>query len=169
MYLLAVDPGISTGWALFYVSGPIKTWMAACGNGEPPLDQKDLVQFIVEKPQVYPGTPAGKANDLITLAWGAGGYYALAGKNPTMHERIMVRPHTWKGDVPKHVHQRRIWKTLNSQEHILADSCVRGMEDYIRKCEEVSARKRKSLPTTGHSDVMDAIGLGLYALNRLRP
>lgn len=157
--LLAVDPGLSTGWALFELDR-----LHSCDGGDPPFQL--ATKFIVEKPQVYPGTPASKANNLVTLAFQAGGYWARAGQFAT--ERVQVLPHAWKGDTPKPIHHQRVWRTLLIPEQVTAEATCPGLGTYLEKCRH-SVTLRKPAPGGKHADVMDAIGLGLFALNRLRP
>lgn len=154
--LLAIDPGLSTGWAVFSPD------LQSCGMGAPGLTSVD--HLIIEKPQVYPNTPTAQANNLITLAFQAGQYVGSI-----QHKTLtVVLPHVWKGTLPKPIHHLRIWKILSEQEKAVL-SMAKNVQDYLHACQVWVTLRRKTLPGGKECDMMDAIGLGLYALNRLRP
>lgn len=155
--LLAIDPGLSTGWAVF------TPHLQSCGMGDPP-DLK-VHHLIIEKPQVYPHTPTAQANNLITLAFQAGQYVGSI-----QHKALtVVLPHVWKGTLPKPIHHLRIWKALDDAEKATVLTLAKGVSNYLQACEVWVTLRRKTLPGGKECDMMDAIGLGLYALNRLRP
>ena len=58
-----------------------------------------------------------------------------------------VAPSTWKGFCPKSIHQPRILKALTDQERALVMGCM---------------------PASLRHNVVDAVGIGLYYLGRLR-
>lgn len=129
-YVTAIDPGSrSRGWARF-VDGRLE----ACGLGYCHL--QGLV--IIENPQVYRG---GKVdpNDLLVLARDVGRVEQMAIDAGLRVE--LVHPRTWKGNVPKTVHQRRILAALDANERAM-----------------VEGKKH---------DVVDAVGLGLWKVGRL--
>jgi hypothetical protein len=137
--LLAIDPGILTGWAVFDSRGGLQ----ACGLGEdfPTLSERVAV---IERPQVYRASKSkGDPNDLITLAIRVGRYYERLEKaGVRVH---LVLPTTWKGQVPKTIHHERIAGSMPATEVEI----VRRVEKKIGKlkCE----------------NVWDAIGLGRWA------
>src|SRR5678809_187857 len=135
--LLAIDPGVSTGWALFKGRD-----LFMCAQGDPPFIFA-VTSLIIERPQVYPKTSTKQANDLITLAIQVGGYLARFQGVDSM----VVLPHQWKGSIPKDIHHPRIWAKLDAAEQAIVDHAWKG-------------RSKK-----GVTDIMDAVGLGLYALN----
>ncbi len=134
--LLAIDPGVDTGWAIF-----MQQRLYLCGLGMWPQAFLYEAEAIMERPQVYPRTRPKQANDLITLAIRVGQY----------KERIEARgakvtlilPNKWKGSVPKPIHNQRVKDTLTPVELKILGA--------------------------GDHNVIDAVGLGLYALNRLVP
>jgi hypothetical protein len=60
-----------------------------------------------------------------------------------------VRPHRWKGNVPKDIHHRRVLAALHPLE-LLGPGMVIDPDS----------------PTTYQPDAADAIGLGAWALGR---
>lgn len=145
--LLAIDPGISTGWAIFSL-----TKLIDCGLGEDwPLTCWGAVQFeaIIELPEVYnPRFMKGDPNDLITLARRVGRY----------EERLILKgipvevvlPKTWKGQLDKDVHHARGRRRLSDSEKIILDQA------------EVPIGSLKA-----KLDVRDAVNLGLWKSGRL--
>lgn len=110
-YLLAIDPGAHTGWALFDLA------LVACGLGEPPFDR--AIRVVIELPQVYPSHPV-PPNDLITLSFLAGRY---AGRARAVCEVVTVFPHEWKGNLRKDVCAARVMHHLSSTEREIVRAC----------------------------------------------
>lgn len=135
--LLAIDPGTNTGWAVF---GGRAGWLLACGIGEPPIDST-AARVVIELPQVYPSHPV-PPNDLVTLAFLAGRY---AGR--PAGEVFTVFPHEWKGNLPKEVCAARVRARLSEDERAVIDAC--------------------DVPKGQKHNVLDAIGIGLFALRRM--
>jgi hypothetical protein len=101
------------------------------------------VAVVVELPQTRSGAGTVPANDLITLAMRAGRIAGICSAWGCLQPVRTVWPATWKGQLPKDVMWSRIARSLRPDE----------------------------LPTwaalkTG--DGRDAVGLGLWALQRLR-
>lgn len=140
--LLAIDPGIHTGWAYF----DSKKQLSYSGHGEDFLDfGQGYGLVIIERPQVYPTTNAKQANNLITLALQAGKYAGMLRLSTVEY----VLPSVWKGQIPKAVHHARGFEVLSPEEAAL----------YHRSFEWI--------PKGYHEDVKDAINLGLWKLGRL--
>lgn len=140
--LLAIDPGVSTGCAVFRDGELADAW-----NGEPKVAWFDRV--VIELPQVYTSRlMKGDPNDLITLAVRVGRYT----ERLTPHAGALehVKPATWKGQVPKDIHHNRMIKRLGVAEAYLLASVLEPMAEKPRE------------------DVCDAVALGLWALGRLR-
>lgn len=144
--LLAIDPGISTGCALFVGGILVKHWLG------PPKEQVEDILFpretrvVIERPQVYTRSKSYvDPNDLITLALTAGAYGEWArgfGIEPEF-----VKPAEWKGQVDKLVTYNRV----------------------VRACPGLDlsmypAPKKKFNPKDVVYNVTDAIGIGLWAL-----
>lgn len=106
-------------------------------------DCKGSLPLVIEVPQVY-GTRSqkGRQSDIVDLAVAAG-MCASALASPTYTSSVyMVRPMTWKGQVPKRIHQQRILDSLTPYEI-------------------------SQIPEGGRKDTLDAIGIGLWALGRM--
>lgn len=137
--LLAIDPGADSGWALFGSSRLLEK----CGLGRP--TEFAIAEVVIEKPRIYPGAKQkARAEDVITLA-------VRAGEWGGRYEHLKVRyvePHGWKGAVPKEIHQPRIWAKLDAREKDIVDRACKGMA-----------------PSKRHN-VIDAVGIGLWAVGR---
>lgn len=142
--LIAIDPGADSGWAVFY-----DNVLVSCGlNGEPaPVPaQVDLV--VIERPKVYPGGRTKSPDAIVTLALNAGEW---AGRfRAHAFDVRYVEPRTWKGTVDGDVCTRRILKALSSGERD-------AYEDAMR-LDKVPSKKKHN--------VVDAIGIGLWACDR---
>jgi len=109
--------------------------------------------IVAEKPQIYPGIPRTPPNDLVTLA-------LMLGRFTGNIKVEYVLPHTWKGQIKKPVSHNRIWDTLFTAERkilppLTYERIQQGLEGGAYKWE-------------GHN-FLDAVGIGLWKLGRLRP
>lgn len=136
--LLAIDPGVSTGWASFFSGRLVK-----CGRGAPPPEPDWVVYdaVLIECPRAY---PRGKAdpNDLIALARKVGRLEQL------FPGAEIVYPHTWKGSLTKDQCHVRWLLRLTDAETVVLNAGLRGV------------------PASAHHDVRDAVCLGLWKLER---
>lgn len=138
--LLAIDPGISTGWACYGPEG-----LVACGAPDLPASGVRPDVVIIEKPQAYRGSPVDP-NNLITLAVRVGEYaerYRAAGA-----QVVLVLPREWKDQVTKVAHHPRIWAALSARE-----------QDIVRQAGTGLGKKAVA-------DLMDAVGLGQWATKK---
>ena len=149
--LLAVDPGANQGWAYFasvrrtLASDPVWT-LRDCGLGAIPATLYVPIA-VIEQPMIYPGGHE-RPNDLITLAISAG---RTAGVLQTRHSACEVRwilPRAWKGTIAKEICTARIEARLAPEETAIV--------------------LRTGLPRSKVHDVLDAVGLGLFATGRAR-
>lgn len=159
MNTLAIDPGLrGVGAAYFrgptliyadYIKNPVESgsgpesWF---GLSEAVFFKfKDLGYqvdtYVCEIPQVYKFSPGDPA-DLIEIAAVA----AAVGAMFPVQKAYGYQPRVWKGQLKKEVHHPRILAQLSPSEL------------------EAMVEKRKSYA----HNMYDAIGLGLYALERLR-
>lgn len=145
---LAVDPGISSGWALFTISGEL----IRCCQGNPPLSWFGSVcpaKTLIERPQIYARSKSkGDPNDLITLALLAGRYQERFDRWGSSVEFVL--PHEWKGTLDKAICHERMWCSLNPQEQAAVH----------RGGLAVSPKKRE--------DMLDACAMGKWKWGNLR-
>lgn len=152
-FLLAVDPGkLVCGAALFedgvlYHAALLKAestaqlaWSVVDWGGKTALFEPDYL--VVEGQQVY-RFGGSDPNDLLPLAFLAGCVAGRMSRSPL----VMPKPREWKGSLKKEVFAARIVDALAPAEKAVLDSV---------KC-------AKSLK----HNVIDAVGLGLWALGRL--
>jgi hypothetical protein len=105
----------------------------------------DNAQIVVEYPEQYSQTPAPRSS-VQGLACTGGGIVCML-KRPTNSVHFVL-PKVWKGQVPKDIMLERIVSKLSEDEKVLLES-----KKY--------AKYKKH-------NVIDAIGVGLYKLERLR-
>ena len=152
--ILCIDPGSKkAGVALFEDSGTLMTAWLAEGDDwrdtaddvmrQLPVSAVKVRHVVIEKMQIYEGTPTAQANACILLSLMAGRVTGMFGASKT-HEYL---PKTWKGQVPKAIHHKRIEQKLT-------------MFEFAR----IEFPKTK----LGHHDIWDAIGIGLYHLRKKR-
>jgi hypothetical protein len=140
--MIAIDPGLSTGWAWFSPGRELE----GCGGFNPEKEPcpvssaSGINQIVIELPCDRPGMRKGSVNDLITLALRAG---IVAGQLLGPRPIWWIRPDEWKGQISKDLCRERIRMLL------LASELAR-------------------IPHGAPHDVWDAIGLGLFALGRAR-
>ena len=156
MVLIAVDPGVVTGFA-FFVGGKLLS-AKTCSveefrmliENETPLSWQNSRKphesvCVIELPQIYPGQQQkGDQNDLITLAVAVGRYVEIA--KACGFQTRLVKPREWKGQLPKDVCWSRVKDTLSFEE---------------------LARIPK-LPKSRAHNMHDAIGIGTWFLKRWR-
>jgi hypothetical protein len=141
--LLAIDPGRQAGWALFK-----SRKLAGAGVWQSNIVPKgkgllDLV--VVEAPRWYPREHRIDVNDLLDLSIAVGKIEGMMEERGVPVE--IVYPRTWKGSVPKEIHNRRVLAALTPQELGLLP-------------------KRPRARDFDHN-VIDAVGIGLWKLGRM--
>lgn len=146
VWLTSLDPGEKQGWAVF-----VHSRLIGCGLG--PM-QSLMGRVVVECPQVYPGDRKIDPNDLIVLARRVGRIEEQAARAGIACQ--VVLPREWKGQTPKETHGPRILRALSDHE--------RGI--YMAACEPFVKRQRKKREIPEHN-ILDAIGIGLWALGRM--
>ena len=142
--IVTVDPGIATGWALWEEG--IMT-LADCGLGDPRSSTRHKIADVscvwIESPTIYPRSKA-KPNDIVKLAIKAGYWWGIYDQFAV--DVHLVEPRTWKGQVPKTVHHKRVMGKLASFEKTII---------------EVFFRSGKIAPGDRHN-VLDAVALGVW-------
>ena len=157
--MISIDPGVNGhAWALWdyydswyegggWYDGGVyhdissdEPVLIKVGLGELPPDD-DIHEIVIELPQVYAGSKSkGNPNDLIKLAYEAGRVVGSAAAK-------VIKPREWKGTIKKEVMLKRILSKLDDRELRL----LKGL----------------GLPPSKEHNVVDAIGIGLWALGRL--
>ena len=139
-FLYAIDPGVHMcGIAVFD-----DTRLISAFYGKLPEDGNySTCELIIEMPRIYPGSgqQKGDLNDLLNLA-------AVVGHNEALFSALRSRrvfPAQWKGQVPKKAMNQRILKRLSLFE----------------------AARIQSAGAKSHN-VIDAVGIGLFACGRLK-
>lgn len=159
MNLIAIDPGRTTGWASFQDGVLLGAGAYSWGEREAlPLKleafQRKVIGaavtrvspfVLIEVPRWYPHDQVD-TNDLIDLAVKVGEFKAFFQSLSCTVD--LVFPRTWKGTVKKEIMTERILGKLTPDE--LA---------------RVPLRPRAKTPD---HNCVDAIGLGLWKLGRLR-
>jgi hypothetical protein len=138
-WLVSIDPGRHTGWALWTCENVV---LRACGVGWPPYE--DASKVAIELPQAYPNSPV-PYNDLIKLAFLAGRYVGDFGGSAEF-----VLPHAWKGNLPKSVCEARARMKLTPFE--LA----------------ITAIAEGVVPKGQHGDMWDSIAIGLFVFKGVK-
>lgn len=136
---VSIDPGVNA-------SG-IATWRGnqlIAARYYKPSGQWVGYSLVIEKPQIYQGRKQkGDPNDLIDLAIEVGVLSTLFSDGTV----TLVKPREWKGQVPKEVMLKRILSKLTADELQL----IKGL----------------GLSKSQSHNVVDAVGIGLWALGRL--
>lgn len=146
MITLAIDPGVKHLGVAVFDGGAL-----VCAGLIKTEDKKALSEIlftygypdsvVVELPQVYQRSKSkGDPNDLIAVAVVVG----------ALQERLrrveLVKPRTWKGTVKKEVMLKRIVSKLTAEETALLPKLSKSLVH----------------------NVIDAIGIGLFAVGRLK-
>lgn len=142
--LLAIDPGESSGWAVF--DDCLR--LVACGLGQPPAQRAPFVRVIVERPKIYPKGKTKNPNDVLTLALNAGewaGEYRALSRTTSVE---YVTPQDWKGQTPKEIQHARDYDKLSPEER------------------HVVAKGGKGIAPSKRHNMLDAVGIGLFAVGR---
>lgn len=140
--VVAIDPGKDAGIAVFCDG---KLFRAALTTP----DTDEIVaswmggHVVCEMPQTYKGSRVS-IQSLLTLSFRAGKLVGM------LHEEqyCLVKPAQWKGQIPKDVHHEQILRQLEVGERLLLDQCL------------------QNIPKSKHHNVYDAVGLGLWYLQR---
>lgn len=157
--ILCIDPGASPGWAIFDNKRlrEAGTYDPDHGSSLPALNERafggeNSREVVVEIPRIYPHGGKGDQNDIIELALAAGivlGHFWHLGVVITR-----VHPRRWKGTVPKEIHHARV---------------IDELEPYERLVLGEPKKKTKANPHGFDNNMLDAIGLGLWRMERMGP
>ena len=135
---LAIDPGRCTGVAVSDAYGRMfactalseeraAQWILEVADAS---DWRAERNCIIEVPQIYPGErQKGDPNDLITLAVMVGRYGQIAREAGFFV--TLVRPRTWKGQLPKNVCWSRVSATLTADELSIVETASRYVGESL--------------------------------------
>jgi hypothetical protein len=144
--LLAIDPGNTTGVALFINRDLV---LAYATPFEKFISNPERVanELVIEMPKWWPQAHE-EIDDLLKVA-------RKVGRIEQHYARLGVRvsdvwPNTWKGSVPKDVHNDRVLKMLKSSELLILP------------------RRSKRAKFPFDRNMLDAVGIGLWKLGRMR-
>lgn len=160
--LLAIDPGVCTGWATYE-----GTTLTGCGVGEDlylnARGLSDLARVVIECPKLRPWGEKNP-NAILTLArnageWGGRVQGAFIDCTPDGGYLPVeyVLPNDWKGSLTKEQCHPRLWAVLSVEEQSTVDAAFRA------------AKGRNGLAPSKRHNVLDAIGIGLWAVGRFGP
>jgi len=156
----AIDPGGTFGRSDigYFETGRIDILACVAGTIQSSDVARTADLIVAERPTIYPGQPAGKANDQITLAIRLG---VLTGH--TAAPTYYVEPRTWKGQVGKLMHHRRFISRLSREQF----DAVPGLDlywNFIQQdcCTEDAVRRH---PT---SNAIDSLALAFWTVFRIR-
>jgi hypothetical protein len=150
--LCAIDPGRTTGYAVFRASRLVDAGYVhdrskdrLCDNLKSFRKKLSGDVMVIEYPRVYaPEKSKGDPKSLIMLSLYVGATAArFADAGWTVR---LVAPNEWKGSRPKNVDHLHSQKILSEAEWDLFEAF--------------------SFPITVEHNVLDAIGIGLWALDR---
>lgn len=139
----AIDPGKHRSGVAVFDHDRLVAVCLVDTLGDPPElpGPPDLV--VVEEMVYRRGVGGSIPGDLFSVAFG-GGY--LAGRLGRIVS--LVAPHTWKGGTPKDISHQRIRAALFRRETAVMRAAL------------------QETPRAGHGEIMDAIGIGLWAVRR---
>lgn len=158
--ILCIDPSTAatnTGWAIFetWPQGTLTTSgiLVACGKtAPPPAWLTDITEAVLERPVIYPHGRTPNPNDIVKLGVTVGEMAGVLAANGVSVR--YVEPRAWKGTLDKDTCCRRAWGRLRPDD-----------ERWVAE----KYRPETSGPVRGGKDhVLDAIGIGLWAIGRWR-
>jgi hypothetical protein len=148
-HVVGVDPGETTGFAWF-VDGRLSrafAWPFGEFIAAPPFTEREFMDVVIEFPKWRPHSHE-EIDDLLGVAGKAGRieqFYVMQRKRVQL-----VWPHSWKGSVPKAVHNERVLRALRPEEV------------------ELLPRRPRSKKNPYDHNMLDAVGIGLWKLGRMR-
>ena len=113
--------------------------------------------LIVESQELHLGHRSAP-KDIIRLAQVAGAILGAFGISPKTS--MLVSPSTWKGQVPKEIHQARVCKKLGWD--------FEAMSDHVRPAQKHWDGFTVHKPSDW-KHLMDAVGLALWGLGKVSP
>jgi len=174
-HLLAIDPGLRELGAAGFQDGVLtsvavvanperkardaRAWMAMARETLALYPTTD--ELVIEMMVVRSGRRDVNPDDLLQLVGIAGVLFGLY----DVPEPVAIRPEHWKGRLKKRIHHPRIIRALAPAElEVLEAAMTKGtVADYIAECRLC---RGKEVPNALIHNAIDAIGIGLHALDR---
>lgn len=155
--LLAIDPGVSTGWALFDSARRLHS----CGLGAPDPQMPGALDEVIIECEQLRGRGEKNPNSILLMARNAGEWFGrFEGFAPTRYIRVA----DWKGQTSKEIDHRRTWSKLAPEE---IRALVLGCKGLSPRSAPVDAAIREGLTKADkRANVLDAIGIGLFGVGR---
>jgi len=144
--VLAIDPGAKTGWALSRDQTIVAAGLVRLDKGDRMRVFADLAEVWCELPCWQRGDTPARINDLFVTARRAGALVVQACPDIDPETVHWISPHLWKHSVDKALHNSRVLKRMTDQEKALIGD----------------------VPVALVNNVLDAIGLNMYATGRYR-
>lgn len=146
-HLCAVDPAARRfAWATFSPEGVLTGTAYGSTPGDIRLPEEGEVLWVLERPQKYSSFSTAH-KDLDRLERTLGRLRDLASSRG---ERVVeYTPHAWKGNVPKHIHHKRMLRNIDPEERRILPGAPSPGGGYP-------------------DDLYDAVALGLTYLDRIR-
>lgn len=161
--MLAVDPGVCSGWAVF--DGEVLT---SCGvsdgtSGGPKALRLD--RLVVEDQVVDRRTP--NPASIVKLAQNAGAWDVIGRTRYGASTAEWVRPERWKGQMAKAPCHRAIWRRLEViEQHAVAEATNTPMALLFAALFDGGSVPRACLAASRRHNLLDAVGIGLWAVGR---
>jgi len=154
--LVAIDPGVRAyGWALFGDNDRLERCGLARADATTDLYAARLIEAqiprahlqVIELPRIYEQRKSkGNPEDVLRVA-------VMAGHTSARGTSWLVRPHDWKGDIPK---RDRSGRAIRIESYIVHRRNVKAIGEYMPQ----------DVPASLAHNVADAVGIGLWWLRR---
>lgn len=142
---------------------PINTMIRHLEDGMRQVQPQGVIKACVESQAI---TYTGKKNkarpqDILNLAYVSGAVAGILRAHWSVPTVTLVKPQTWKGSIPKHIKQKRIWKDLGIP-------CELKGGDKPYTVPKIKIAGSDALNMSDWADATDAFGLALYAKRQLK-
>lgn len=138
--ILAIDPGRNTGIAVLghsleYVGvisrtkGESQINFAARTASAISVILDGLCDLVYEGVQIYPSTPVPN-QDIIELCYGTGFLIGMLTQNIQLRRVVRYAPREWKGQVPKEIHNLRIFEQLDVYGQAKISKIPKGKQEH---------------------------------------
>jgi hypothetical protein len=170
--MIAIDPGGSKKGCAGARFTPDGDLVCVAADVRDFAERDGGEDVVIERPQQDGRSRAVPPKVLIELAWNGA---LLAGRLAGPFGKVIeFLPSEWKESLPKAVHHSRLVEALAFQEHAVLNDAFPAYRDQIEAACRKGALSRWAKDGNAHyprgsalPDVLDAVGLGLFALKRI--